>query len=87
MSSRLQLVFSRNDDPATALSRVKCKMLRGGFSNSLSTLTLKLERLQRIRPGAVAVVEKLVNDILADYEEDEADHRASKNRGPWTVNI
>lgn len=70
---QLRLVYS-NGKRATSDSPKKSRMLSAGSAGSLPILTRKLDRLSRLRPAAVSVVAKLVDDFLSDYE-DESDHR------------
>ncbi len=61
---QLKLVFSSsNGNSKTArLSSVKCRMRRAAYSPS--PFVLKIERLQEKNPGAAALIERLVDDVL-----------------------
>ena len=68
--SRLRLVKSPNllsNSANTALSSEKCRTLPDGCSLSPSVIQ-KLERLQTLRPHGLAILERLVDDILADID-------------------
>lgn len=63
---RMKLVVSNRSVNVTALSQVKCRMLSVDLPASPKPLDQKLMRLQCLRPGAVAVIERLVDDLLAE---------------------
>lgn len=62
---RLQLVVS-NPSPIEKLSEVKCRMLSASLPASQKNLPDKLRDLQALRPAAVEVIERLVDDLLAE---------------------
>jgi hypothetical protein len=61
---QLKLVFSSSNgnSKSVKLSSVKCRMQRATCSPS--PFALKVERLQRENPGAAALIERLVDDVL-----------------------
>ncbi len=66
--SRLRLVVSQNSNPnfePSPLDSSPSKMLRANSLPSPS-LTTKVARLQQCRPAAAEVLEKLVDDLLAE---------------------
>jgi len=66
--SQLRLVVSQKSNPSSPLSgldSVKCKMLRAD-STRLPSLAKKAARLQALRPVAADLLEKLVDDLLAE---------------------
>lgn len=63
---RLQLVVSNRQVNPTALSQVKCRMLSASLPASTNDLADKVRRLQQLRPLAVEVIERLVDDLLAE---------------------
>lgn len=68
--TQLRLVKSNNSAPAsrsTKLSSVKCRMLPADSSGSLSIIQ-KINRLHGLKPAALTVLERLVDDILDDLE-------------------
>lgn len=69
--SQLRLVASQNSNGSsrtTNLGLVKCRMLPAVSSSSLPSVALKSARLHALRPRAAAVIEKLVDDLLAELE-------------------
>jgi hypothetical protein len=68
MSQRrpLQLVVSNRSVNVTALSQVKCTMVSAPLRQSQSGLSMKLAKLRRLRPNALVVIERLVDDLLAE---------------------
>lgn len=68
MPPALKLVVSQNWSRKTRLSKlasVSCRMLPAA-SSPMPSVSLKVARLHSLRPGAAAVVEQLVDDLLAD---------------------
>ncbi len=63
---RLQLVVSNRSVNRTALSQVKCVMQSARLPQSPNGLSMKLARLQLLRPNAIVVIEQLVDDLLAE---------------------
>ena len=63
---RLQLVVSNRKVNLKALSHVKCAMLSVPLHRSRWPLKEKLDRLQRRSPEALVVIERLVDDLLAE---------------------
>lgn len=73
MSQRqLKLVSktSRASSKIEKLSSVKCRMLRSPWSAASGSTSLqqKIAQLEQRSPGAAALIEKLVDDILAGVE-------------------
>lgn len=66
--TQLQLVRSNNGRNATSLSAVKCRMLSVVSTKLPPRLLKNLERLHQLRPAAVLVIERLVEDTLDDLE-------------------
>ena len=67
--NQLRLVYSRKaNDELVRLSSVRCKMLRARSSASHETLSAKVERLERVDPDGAVVIERLVDDLLAEAE-------------------
>jgi hypothetical protein len=68
--SQLRLVQRSPDSmpssTPTKLGSVKCKMLRAASLNSLPSVARKSARLHALNPGAAAVIERLVDDLLAE---------------------
>lgn len=69
--SQLRLVVSQNSNRRSAISpldSVKCTMLPASSCESPSKrVEQKLARLHRASPAAADVIERLVDDLLADY--------------------
>lgn len=65
---RIQLVVSNRSVNATALSQVKCAMLSAHLPALPNSFSTKLTRLHRLRPGALVVIEQLVDDLLAGHQ-------------------
>jgi len=63
---RLQLVVSNRKVNLEALSQVKCAMLSVPLRRSRLPLKEKLDQLQRHSPAAIVVIERLVDDLLAE---------------------
>lgn len=61
---RLQLVVSNRS--IEKLSAVKCRMQSASLPVSQKNLPDKLRVLQQLRPAAVEVIERLVDDLLAE---------------------
>ena len=66
--SQLRIAYSRNERNVTALSAVKCRMLSVGLPPLPPHLLKNLERLNQLRPAALAVIGRLVEDTLDDLE-------------------
>lgn len=71
MSQRqLKLVVSESSNGKTPLSKlnsVRCRMLRAG--SLPSPFQTKVARLERERPAAAALIERLVDDVLAGIDQ------------------
>jgi hypothetical protein len=82
----LKLVHSQDRPRENSLSPLKLKMLRADSAALLYGLKRKLDRLNQVRPLGVEAVARLVDDFLADAD-DEAEHRAKILRGQrrWIV--
>lgn len=73
--SQLKLVYS-NTSRKTPPLPTKSKMLRATLPRWPSGFAAKVTALQRRNPAALAVVERLVDRLLRDAEQDDAPHRA-----------
>ena len=65
-TGQLRLAFSSSNASSRTkrLSSVKCRSLRAGSSRS--PLQQKIARLEREKPSAAALIEKLADDMLDD---------------------
>lgn len=57
-----------HNSQTTKLASVKCRMLRVDSSSSLPSVARKSAALAIRNPGAAALIEKLVDDLLAEIE-------------------
>ena len=65
--TRLRLAYSRIENGRFGkLSNVPCRMLPAKSCASRETLSAKVEKLERLDPDGAVVIDRLVDDLLAE---------------------